>query len=162
MEAELDDSLEYQKNQKGNLTTDYKRNGHSAKKLKSQYGDFQLDIPRDRNGDLQPKLNPKYQHDISSIEENDLIIIVNQTLCRNPQSFYGTFEHFSKKVVSKFSNKCCSISLLFQHDRNIARSSARICFKQRICLSNYSILNKINQQFAYCYYIIHTYTAFLS
>ena len=50
MEAELDASLGYEKNQKGDLLTDNKRNGHSQKTLKSQYGEFQVEVPRDRNG----------------------------------------------------------------------------------------------------------------
>lgn len=43
MEAELDATLGYEKNRKGDLQTDNKRNGHSPKKLKSQYGEFQID-----------------------------------------------------------------------------------------------------------------------
>jgi len=40
MEAELDASLGYEKNRKGDLPTSNKRNGHPPKTLKSQYGDF--------------------------------------------------------------------------------------------------------------------------
>ena len=69
MEAELDATLGYEKNQKGNLNSDNKRNGHSPKTLKSQYGEFQIDVPRDRNGEFEPKLIPKYQRDVSGIEE---------------------------------------------------------------------------------------------
>ncbi len=69
MEAELDASLGYEKNQKGDLQTNNKRNGHSSKTLKSQYGEFQVDIPRDRNGEFKPKLIPKYQRDVSGIEK---------------------------------------------------------------------------------------------
>lgn len=69
MEAELDATLGYEKNQKGDLLTDNKRNGHSPKTLKSQFGEFQIDVPRDRNGEFEPKLIPKYQRDISGIEE---------------------------------------------------------------------------------------------
>ena len=65
----MDASLGYEKNQKGDLETDNKRNGHSPKTLKSQYGQFQIDVPRDRNGEFEPKLIPKYQRDISGIEE---------------------------------------------------------------------------------------------
>ena len=36
MEAELDAALGYEKNHKGDLTTNNKRNGHSPKTLKSQ------------------------------------------------------------------------------------------------------------------------------
>lgn len=53
----------------GGIHTDNKRNGHSPKNLKSQYGEFQIDVPRDRNGEFEPELIPKYQRDISGIEE---------------------------------------------------------------------------------------------
>ena len=69
MEAELDATLGYGKNNKGNVETSNKRNGHSPKNLKSQYGEFQIDVPRDRNGEFEPKLIPKYQRDISGIKE---------------------------------------------------------------------------------------------
>ena len=46
MEAELDASLGYEKNQKGDRITSNKRNGHSPKTLKSQYGEFQIDVPQ--------------------------------------------------------------------------------------------------------------------
>ena len=67
MEAEMDATLGYEKNRKGVLQTDNKRNGHSPKNLKSQYGEFQIDVPRDRNGEFEPKLIPKYQRDGVSI-----------------------------------------------------------------------------------------------
>ena len=51
MEAELDATLGYEKNNKGNVETSNKRNGHSPKNLKSQYGGFRIDVPRDRNGE---------------------------------------------------------------------------------------------------------------
>lgn len=54
MEAELDATLGYEKNQKGDVATDNKRNGHSPKTLKSQFGEFQIDVPRDRNGEFEP------------------------------------------------------------------------------------------------------------
>lgn len=38
-------------------------------KLKSQYDEFQIDVPRNRNGEFKPKLIPKYQRDICGIEE---------------------------------------------------------------------------------------------
>lgn len=60
MEAELDASLGYEKNQKGTLETSNKRNGHSPKTLKSQYGEFQIDVPRDCEGEFELKLIPKY------------------------------------------------------------------------------------------------------
>lgn len=69
LEAEMDAALGYPRNQKGHLAVPNKRNGHSKKTLKSQFGEFQVDIPRDRNGEFEPRLIPKYQRDVSGIEE---------------------------------------------------------------------------------------------
>lgn len=69
LEAEMDVSMGYPKNEKGELIVDNKRNGYSPKTVKSQYGELELDIPRDRNGEFEPKIVPKYQRDISGIEE---------------------------------------------------------------------------------------------
>ena len=59
MEAEPDATLGYEKNNKGNVETSNKRNGHSPKNLKSQYGGFRIDVPRDRSGEFEPKLHPQ-------------------------------------------------------------------------------------------------------
>ncbi len=66
MEAELDATLGYEKNQKGDLLTDNKRNGHSPKTLKSQYGEFQIDVPRDRNGEFHDPINDLYGIEVSA------------------------------------------------------------------------------------------------
>ena len=68
LEAELDVSLGYEKSKKGTASHN-KRNGHSPKTVKSQYGEFQIDVPRDRDGEFTPQLIPKYQTNISGIEE---------------------------------------------------------------------------------------------
>ena len=44
MEAELMQLLASRKTRR-DLQTDNKRNGHSTKNLKSQYGEFQIDVP---------------------------------------------------------------------------------------------------------------------
>lgn len=69
LEAEMDAALGYSRNHKGDLDVPNKRNGHSKKTLKSQFGEFQVDIPRDRNGEFDPRLIPKYQRKVSGIEE---------------------------------------------------------------------------------------------
>ena len=62
-------SIGYDKNQKGDLDISNKRNGLSTKDLKSQFGEFTINVPRDRDGEFEPKLISKYQRDISGIEE---------------------------------------------------------------------------------------------
>ena len=107
MEAELDATLGYEKNQKGNLISNNKRNGYSTKTLKSQYGEFPVDIPRDRNGEFEPKLIPKYQRDISGIEEKVISLYARGMSTRDIhdqlQDLYGI--ELSAEMVSKITDK---------------------------------------------------------
>ena len=107
MEAEMDATLGYEKNQKGDLVTNNKRNGHSPKSIKSQYGEFQLDIPRDRNGEFEPKLIPKYQRDVSGIEEKVLSLYARGMSTRDIhdqlQDLYGI--ELSAEMVSKITDR---------------------------------------------------------
>ena len=107
MEAELDATLGYEKNCKGDLQTDNKRNGHSPKKLKSQYGEFQIDVPRDRNGEFEPKLIPKYQRDISGIEDKVISLYARGMSTRDIHDqlndLYGI--DLSAEMVSKITDK---------------------------------------------------------
>ena len=110
MEAELDATLGYEKNQKGDVATDNKRNGHSPKTLKSQFGEFQIDVPRDRNGEFEPKLIPKYQRDVSGIEEKVLSLYARGMSTRDIhdqlQDLYGI--ELSAEMVSKITDRFCS------------------------------------------------------
>ncbi len=103
MEAELDASLGYEKNLKGDVRTSNKRNGHSPKTLKSQYGEFQIDVPRDREGEFEPKLIPKYKKDISGIEEKVISLYARGMSTRDIhdqiQDLYGM--ELSAEMVSK-------------------------------------------------------------
>jgi len=103
MEAELDASLGYEKNQKGDLVTDNKRNGHFPKTLKSRYGEFQVEVPRDRNGEFGPKLIPKHQRGISGIEEKVISLYARGMSTRDIhdqiQDLYGI--ELSAEMVSK-------------------------------------------------------------
>ena len=107
MEAELDATLGYEKNQKGDLQNNNKRNGHSSKTLKSQYGEFQVDIPRDRNGEFEPKLIPKYQRDISGIEETAISLYARGISTRDIhdqlQDLYGI--ELPAQMVSNITDK---------------------------------------------------------
>lgn len=107
MEAELDASLGYQKNQKGDVQTDNKRNGHSKKNLRSQYGESTIDVPRDRNGEFEPKLIPKYQRDISGIEEKVISLYARGMSTRDIHDqlndLYGI--GVSAEMVSKITDK---------------------------------------------------------
>lgn len=56
LEAELDDYLGYSKYDYKNKTTKNSRNGNTTKKVLSDFGEVDIAIPRDRQGEFEPKL----------------------------------------------------------------------------------------------------------
>ena len=61
MECELADELGYEKSERmsndecGNKSKNY-RNGYSKKTVKTQMGELEIKVPRDRNGEYEPKI----------------------------------------------------------------------------------------------------------
>ena len=80
-------------------------------------------------------------------------IICHQIIYIDSLVFHRLRQHCTKHVCSYFPNKCSLFSKILQHGKYIARSTARICFKQRISLRTHSIFCKIYQQFSKCCYI---------
>jgi len=52
LQAELEEHLGYPKYQTKNKLTNNSRNGRYQKTVRSSDGKFEIDIPRDRNGEL--------------------------------------------------------------------------------------------------------------
>ena len=50
-----------------------RKNGYASKTMKSEYGEFELDVPRDRDGSFEPEIVKKNQRTMSGeIEEKIL------------------------------------------------------------------------------------------
>lgn len=73
LEGELDDELGYTKYDYRNKATDNSRNGHSTKKIKTSFGDMEIDVPRDRKGDFEPQLIKKQQTTLTGDIEEKII-----------------------------------------------------------------------------------------
>lgn len=73
LEAELDEELGYNRYDYRNKTTDNSRNGHSSKKLKTSYGEIEIETPRDRKGEFEPQLIKKNQTSVSQDVENKIL-----------------------------------------------------------------------------------------
>ena len=70
LEAKLDDELGCNKYDYRNKDTDNSRNGHSAKTMKTSFGEVDIDVPRDCKGEFEPRLVKKQQTSLSGdIEE---------------------------------------------------------------------------------------------
>jgi putative transposase len=61
MQAELTDHLGYEKHDPAGYKTGNSRNGKSRKKLKGDFGEIEVETPRDRNGTFEPKIVAKNQ-----------------------------------------------------------------------------------------------------
>ena len=67
MEVEMDEHLGYDRYERSN--NDNYRNGTKSKKVRSSYGEFELDVPQDRAGTFEPQVVKKRQKDISDIDQ---------------------------------------------------------------------------------------------
>ena len=83
MEAELDTQLGYNKQERrmremadcdeNGVSKNY-RNGYSKKTVKTQLGEVEINVPRDRNGEYEPKIIEKYQRNADGMEEKVLAL----------------------------------------------------------------------------------------
>ena len=71
--AELDEELGYSKYDYRNKEVDNSRNGYSKKKIQTIEGEIELDIPRDRNGEFEPKIIAKNQTRLDDTIESRII-----------------------------------------------------------------------------------------
>ena len=70
LNVELDEHLGYDKHQES--ATDNYRNGFSSKTLKTEDGQFEIDIPRDRHSEFEPQLVKKHQTRFTSMDDKVL------------------------------------------------------------------------------------------
>ncbi len=68
LEAELDEELGYEKYDNQTPKSNC-RNGSSSKRIRTDIGAIDLDIPRDREGEFEPQIVPKNSRDLSVIED---------------------------------------------------------------------------------------------
>lgn len=107
LEAELDTELGYPKN--GNIPEggSNRRNGHTKKTVRSQYGEMEIEVPRDREGDFEPTVVKKHQKDVTGIEEQILALYAKGVTVRDIQAhlyqLYGI--EVSPALISNVTNR---------------------------------------------------------
>lgn len=67
MESEMDEHLGYGSYERS--SNDNYRNGAKSKRVRSNYGEFEIRVPQDRNSTFEPKIVKKRQKDISDIDQ---------------------------------------------------------------------------------------------
>lgn len=66
LEGEMDNHLGYEKH--GESTGENTRNGHGKKKLRNQFGEAEIQVPRDRKSSFEPMLVPKRKNIADGVE----------------------------------------------------------------------------------------------
>lgn len=112
MEGELEDELGYEKSERVSkddnptMSKNY-RNGYSKKTVKTQLGEVDIKVPRDRNGEYEPKIIGKYSRNADGMEEKILALYAcgmsQRDIAEQIKSLYDV--EISPELVSKISEK---------------------------------------------------------
>jgi transposase-like protein len=107
LESELDEHLGYGKGESTPAPKDNYRNGYKPKKLKSSSGEFEIQVPQDRNSEFIPQIVPKHSRDISDIEQKIIAMYgrgySTRDISEQIEELYG-FE-VSAELVSKITSQ---------------------------------------------------------
>jgi len=107
LEAELSDHLGYEPHEISGRNTGNNRNGHYSKKVRSSDGDVEIRVPRDRNGDFEPQIVPKYGSNTNELEKKILGLYARGVSTRDIQDtlteLYGV--DVSPSLISKVTDK---------------------------------------------------------
>lgn len=106
LDAERTDHLGYEQGDPAGIGSGNSRNGTSPKKVITDAGDVDLDVPRDRNGTFEPQLVPKHARRIEGFNELVCGLLAKGMSVRDIQdhlfTVYGV--ETSPELISKISD----------------------------------------------------------
>lgn len=105
LETEMDSHLGYDRYERSS-EPNY-RNGTKPKTVRSKYGEFEVDVPQDRQSSFEPQVLPKRQKDISLIDDKIISMyakgMTTRQISETIEDIYG-FE-VSEGMVSDITDK---------------------------------------------------------
>lgn len=106
-EAEMEDHLGYNKHSLEGNNTGNSRNGYSKKTIQTKLGKTDIEIPRDRNGDFEPRVIKKYETTSNDLEDQIIAMYAKGMSTRDIEGhmrdIYGI--DVSPTMVSKVTDK---------------------------------------------------------
>ena len=106
LEAEMDTHLGYEKNERAGKGSENRRNGYSKKTLKSEQGEINLGIPRDRAGEFEPQIVSKHQTRLAGLDSKVIALYARGMTVRDIQAqleeMYGV--EISPGLISNVTN----------------------------------------------------------
>lgn len=107
LESEMDTTLGYEKYDRNTDEKTNYRNGYGHKKVNTTLGEIDLEVPRDRNANFEPKIVPKRKRDISDIENQIISLYARGMSTRDihdqMNKLYGI--EVSAEMVSRITDK---------------------------------------------------------
>jgi len=107
LESEMDEHLGYDKNSIAGNNSGNSRNGYNKKTVSTQYGETELKVPRDRNGEFEPQVIGKYQSRSNDIENQILAMYAKGMSTRDIEDhlhdIYGV--DASASLISRITDK---------------------------------------------------------
>jgi len=74
LQGEMDDHLGYSRGRRNDIEHENLRNGKSCKKLITDSGSMEIEIPRDRSGDFEPQIIAKHQRRLPGFNDKVLYL----------------------------------------------------------------------------------------
>ncbi|MGL5713528.1 MAG: IS256 family transposase [Paraclostridium sp.] len=116
MEEHLGRSLYERNNGEANEERNY-RNGYSSKNVRTSFGDVDIDIPRDRNSEFEPKIVKKYETVCSELDKKIISLYAHGMTVRDisaeMKELYGI--DVSESMISKITDKVMGSATAWQN-----------------------------------------------
>ncbi len=107
LEAEMDEHLGRERYERDDCDNKNYRNGYSSKNIRSSFGDIDVDIPRDRKAEFEPKVVKKYETVCNELDKKIIGLYACGMSVRDIQSemeeLYGI--DVSPAMISKITEK---------------------------------------------------------
>ncbi len=106
MQAELTHHLGYEKHHPAGRGSGNSRNGSSKKTLQGEFGEAVIEVPRDRNGSIQPRIVPPHERRFSGFDDKILSMYARGMTTReiqgHLQEIYGV--EVSPSLISEVTD----------------------------------------------------------
>ena len=117
LEAELDEELGYSKYDYKNKLTTNSRNGSYEKTMHTSYGDTDIKVPRDREGEFEPQLIKKHQNTLTQDMEEKIISMYAKGMTTGDmethvRELYGI--ELSDSTISRITDKILPVAKEWQ------------------------------------------------
>jgi putative transposase len=116
LEKEMEEHIGYAKHSIEGNNSGNSRNGKTSKTVQSSFGPFELEVPRDRNGEFEPQLVKKRQRSVSAFDNQIISMYAKGMSTRDIQAhvheMYGA--DISPTMVSNITEKALDLAKEWQ------------------------------------------------